>query len=218
MNTSQYKAAIWDMDGTLLNTLEDIAGALNQTLRAWGFPEHTPNETLDGIGHGSHYLCHWGSGLEGEKLEQFTAQYRATSINLTNPKTKPYPGIVDLLHHLKDRNIRLGIYTNKPQLWTEQLVHRHFGDELFDIIIGTTPNGYLKPDSGGIDEMCQRWGLQIDEVVMIGDSDVDWQTAANAHCRCICVSWGFGNKEKLRQLGASIVNTADELRDAVVGV
>ena len=74
MQTFHYKAAIWDMDGTLLNTLEDIAGGLNQTLRSWGLPEHSPCETLDGIGHGSKYLCQWGSGLSGEELDRFTTE------------------------------------------------------------------------------------------------------------------------------------------------
>ena len=63
--------------------------------------------------------------------------------------------------------------------------------------------------------MCRKWGIQIDEVVMIGDSDVDWQTASNAHCSCICVSWGFGDKGKLHQLGARIVDTANELQEVL---
>ena len=205
------------MDGTLLNTLEDIAGALNQTLIAWGLPPHTPHETLEGIGHGSRYLCQWASGLDGEKLDQFTTQYRANAVNLAQPKTRPYPGIPELLHQLKSSNFKLGIYTNKPQKWTEQLTKRHFGEGLFDIIIGTTPDGYLKPDPGGIDEMCGKWNISKDETVMIGDSDVDGQTAVHAKCPVICVSWGFGDKGKLRQLGAGIVDDTNELKEMLFG-
>ena len=205
------KAVIWDMDGTLLNTLEDISGALNQALRSWGLPEHSPYETLEGIGHGARYLCHWASGLEGEELDRFAAEYRSNAVHLSEPKTQPYPGIIEVLRHLKECGIKLGIYTNKPQRWTEQLVDRFFGQSLFDCIIGTTPDGWLKPDAGGIAHMCERWHLSEHEVVMVGDSEVDWQTARNAGCRAICVSWGFGDVGKLRQQGAMIVDSMQDL-------
>ena len=210
MNKS-IKAVIWDMDGTLLNTLEDISGALNQALRAWGLPEHSPHETLEGIGHGARYLCHWASGLEGEELDRFAAEYRSNAVHLSEPKTQPYPGIIELLGALKSRGMKLGIYTNKPQRWTEQLVDRFFGQSVFDCIIGTTPEVWLKHSAGGIEHMCGLWQMSAEDVVMVGDSDVDWQTAQNAGCRVICVSWGFGDSQRLRQLGADIVDTAQEL-------
>ena len=204
------------MDGTLLNTLEDIAGGLNQTLRSWGLPEHSPYEALDGIGHGSRYLCQWGSGLDGEELDRFTTEYRYNTVHLAEPKAQPYPGICELLKTLKGLGFRLGIYTNKPQDWTEQLVERFFGLSQFDMITGTRPGGYLKPDPGGILEMCRLWQVSPAETLMIGDSEVDWQTSINAGCPGICVSWGFGDRQKLEAIGVNMVHTADALRDAIL--
>ena len=209
------KAVFWDLDGTLLNTLNDIAAALHQTLTAWGLPTHQPHETLDGIGHGSHYLCHWGSGLEGEQLNQFTTQYRYNAVHLEHPQTCPYPDIPQILADLKSRGVKLAIYTNKPQLWSEQLAAKFFGPDFFDAIIGTSPDGWLKPDPGGLLHLCQTWDLTPTNTVMVGDSEVDWETAKNAGCPCICVTWGFGNYPNLRALNANLIDTPDELRRAL---
>ena len=206
------RGVIWDMDGTLLNTLEDITAALNKTLRNYGLPEHQPRETLDGIGHGSRYLCEWGSGLHGDILDKFTTEYRANAVNLENPQTRPFDGIVDLLHDFHNRGLYMGIYTNKPQLWTEKLVHRHFGNGLFDIVIGTTAEGLLKPDPEGIFRMCRAWHLDVREVVMIGDSEVDVETACNAGCPCICMAYGFGRMDVIHNMGIQIAEDANALR------
>ena len=205
------RGVVWDMDGTLLDTLEDIAGALNMTLRAYGLPEHSPRETLDGIGHGARYLCAWGSGLEGEALDRFAKDYRANAIAQNNPNTRPFEGIVDLLAELKSRGVRLGIYTNKPQQWTEILIAQFFGESVFDMVIGTTAEGLLKPDPEGIYRMCRAWGLDISEVVMVGDSEVDAQTAINAGCGCVCMTWGFGRMDVIRGLGVQMADDAGEL-------
>ena len=201
------------MDGTLLNTLEDIAAALNCTLRKYGLPEHDAHETLDGIGHGSRYLCAWGSGLEGEILDRFTTEYRANAVNLQHPKTRPYDGIVDLLGEWRARGMKMGIYTNKPQLWTEKLVHRHLGDDKFDSVIGTTPEGLLKPDPEGIFRMCRAWQLKVSDVVMIGDSEVDVETAQNAGCTCICMTYGFGRMDIIRSMGIRMADDVATLRE-----
>ena len=206
------RGVIWDMDGTLLNTLDDITAALNKTLRKYGLPEHLPHETLDGIGHGSRYLCEWGSGLQGSELDTFTTEYRANAVNLENPQTRPFDGMVDLLHDFRNRGMQMGIYTNKPQLWTEQLVHRHLGDDLFDMVIGTTPDGLLKPDPEGIFRMCRAWHLEVHEVVMIGDSEVDAETANRAGCPCICMAYGFGKLDVLRRMGIPIAADVNALK------
>lgn len=205
------RGVVWDMDGTLLNTLEDIAGGLNQALRAWGLPEHSAHEALDGIGHGSTYLCQWASGLAGEALEKFTQEYRWNTVHLEHPRTQPYAGIPELISLLKSRGIKLGIYTNKPQGWTEQLVERFFGHEAFDMVLGTVPGGVLKPSAEGLVRMSRQWGIPMSEIVMVGDSEVDFETAKNAGCRPVIVGWGFGRRDLLEGLGAFIVDTSDEL-------
>lgn len=216
LQSSHIRGLIWDMDGTLLNTLDDIAAALNETLRAHHLPEHAPLETLDGIGHGSRYLCEWGSGLQGEALDRFTEEYRSNAVNLAHPQTRPFDGIVELLHDLHGSGMKMGIYTNKPQLWTEKLVQRHLGENLFDCVIGTTAEGLLKPDPEGIFRMCRAWHLDVHEVVMIGDSEVDVQTAQNAGCACICMTYGFGRMAEIRRMGIPTADNAGALRALIV--
>lgn len=208
----QIKALVWDMDGTLLNTLDDIIGACNDTLRAWNLPERPKSEMIMFIGYGAKYLCHQSSGLEGDELMQFLLDYRKRTMSRDDPQTKVYPGIIRILERAKKCGMKLGIYTNKPQFWTEKLTKKFFGDNLFDAIVGVQEGCVLKPKSDGIDAMCAQWGIRQDEVIMIGDTPVDWETSKNSHCRGICVTWGFRTRKILEEAGADcIVDTAEEL-------
>lgn len=205
------KVVIWDMDGTLLNTLEDITAALNGELRAHGLPEHTPQETLAGIGHGARFLCQWGSGLQGDALERFVVSYHARAASLDNTHTHPFEGIPQALRLLSARGIRHAIYTNKPQKWTEILVQQFFDDIAFDVILGAGGGDILKPSAQGIACICQKLGVSVGDVVMVGDSMVDVETARNAQCDCVCFTWGFGRREELKASGVHLLNSAPAL-------
>ncbi len=206
------KGLIWDMDGTLLNTLDDIIGACNETLKAWGLPEKPKAEMTMYIGYGAKYLCHKSSGLEGDDLMAFLREYRGRTLTRDDPQTKVYDGIEGILERTKRQGMKQGIYTNKPQFWCEKLAKKFFKPGTFDGIVGVEEGKVLKPKPDGIVQMCRAWGIGTDEVVMIGDTPVDWETAKNTGCLGVCVTWGFRSREYLENAGISeIVETADEL-------
>ena len=208
-----YRAVIWDMDGTLLNTLGDIAGALNDTLIQWNLPTHSEKKVLEFIGHGAKYLCQCASGLQGEDLDRFHREYRQNSLSRNDPQTHPYPGIAEILSDLHNNDIKIGIYTNKPKEWCTKLAIRFFGAHTFDLIEGTDARNILKPDPTPILDMCKTWHIDPSQAVMIGDSDVDWKTAQNAGCMGICVSYGFRSRQCLVDAGATcIADSVSECR------
>ena len=216
MELQTVKALIWDMDGTLLDTLDDIVGAVNATLRKWGLLEKPKSELITYIGYGARHLCHGATQFEGDRLTQFLTEYRQMAIDRNDPETRIYPGIEAILHESRKHNIKLGVYTNKPQKWCTKLANKFFGEGIFDAIYGTYEGGILKPDPEGIWNMCRTWGILPEEAVMIGDQPVDVETAKNAHCKGVFVSWGFRSRQVLTQSGAEIiVDNAMELRSVL---
>lgn len=211
MEKRRIKGLIWDMDGTLLDTLDDIIGACNETLRAWGLPEKPKAEMTMYIGYGAKYLCHSSSGLEGESLTTFLNDYRNRTLTRDDPQTRIYAGIEGILKRMKGRGMKLGIYTNKPQFWCEKLTKKFFGEGLFDSIIGVEEGKVLKPRPDGIEQMCAAWGISVEDVVMIGDTPVDWETAKNTGCLGVCVTWGFRTRAYLEEAG--ILETAETAED-----
>lgn len=208
MRMKPYRALIWDMDGTLLNSLDDIIGACNETLDAYGLPRLPKSRMIQLIGYGARHLCQGASGLEGETLDRFMKDYRARAMGRDDPQTRAYPGIAETLSWARAQKIFLGIYTNKPQMWCTKLADKFFGAGMFDQIIGTTEEGLLKPDPEGIWRMCRAWGIEPHEAVMIGDSPVDYETSVRAGSQHLCVTWGFRARKVLEDAGAS--NLADD--------
>lgn len=216
MSGHTIKALIWDMDGTLLNTLDDIVGAVNATLRQWGLSEKSKQALLPFIGYGARHLCHGATGFEGDLLTQFLTEYRQMAIDRNDPETYIYPGIESLLHKSRHLGVKLGIYTNKPQKWCTKLANKFFGEGVFDAIYGTHEGGVLKPNPEGILWMCRQWEILPQDAVMIGDSPVDWETACNARSLGICVTWGFRTRRVLEEAGAEcIVDDSSALCDAI---
>lgn len=212
------RALIWDMDGTLLNTLDDIIGACYDTLDAYGLPRPDRAAMIQLIGYGARHLCHGASGLDGVMLDRFMKDYRARAMHRDDPKTRIYPGISETLQWARAKGLCLGIYTNKPQAWCEKLTEKFFGSGVFDKIIGTTAEGLLKPDPEGIWRMCRAWGIAPHEAVMIGDSPVDHETAVRAGCQHVCVTWGFRSRQVLEDAGAQILVDDHAALWALLGV
>lgn len=211
------KGLIWDMDGTLLNTLDDIIGACNATLKAYGLEERSKSEMLSLIGYGARHLCQGASRLEGERLEQFMKDYRARAVTQGDPTTHVYAGVSAYIAETRSRGIRHAIYTNKPQFWSQKLAVKFFPEGTFDYVLGTTEEGILKPDPEYIYRICRGWGFDLSEVVMIGDSPVDWEVAQRAGCGACCVSWGFRSRKVLEDAGATcICDKVDEFWDKIL--
>lgn len=196
---------IFDMDGTILNTLEDISAAVNYSLSAFNWPERTQNHIRKALGNGVKALisaCVPANTLEEELLkcvEVFKGYY---SQNMHN-KTRPYSGICQLCNELKNKNYHLAVVSNKFDSAVKELCNIYF-EGLFDIAIGESPQVRKKPEPDGVLAALKELGADKSAAVYIGDSEVDYTTALNAGIDAICVTWGFRDKEELSALGAKV--------------
>ena len=201
-----YKAAIFDLDGTILDTLQDLANSLNHALRENGFPERSLDEVRRFIGNGVRVLVRRGCpegtpDEEQEKVyESFQPHYRAHNRDFT----KPYEGIHPLLDALLERGIRTAVVSNKLHYAVVVLCEELF-PEKFEYMVGNTPEMAPKPAPDSVNLVIDRLGLDRKDIVYIGDTEVDVETAANAGIDCIGVDWGFRDGETLRRLGVKYV-------------
>lgn len=195
------KLAIFDLDGTLLDTLGDIAGACNHALQACGCPVHETQKYREFVGRGIMNL--FRSALpEDKRNEDMVLKMKTVFVPYYNEHkndlTRPYPGIPELLDALTAEEIRLAVASNKYQEATEELVARHFGGYSFACVLGQREGHPIKPDAGIIIEAVGACGdIRPDEVIYCGDSDVDMQTGLNAGVKTAGVTWGFRSREEL---------------------
>lgn len=206
MNT-KYKGIIFDLDGTLVNSLEDLADAMNEVLENLNFPTHSYEQYQYFIGNGLRNLV--VSALpDGQKSNTqidncYEAMIAIYSTACTQ-KTKPYDGILELVQHLKSNNIKLGVFSNKSDELTKVVVETIFPD-CFEAVIGLTTDNLKKPNPAKAIEISEIMGLSIDEMLFVGDSEVDMQTATNAHIYAVGVLWGYRTKEELMASGAQYI-------------
>jgi phosphoglycolate phosphatase len=195
------KLAIFDLDGTLLDTLGDIAGACNHALTVCGCPTHEVGEYKMFVGSGIMNLFRRALPEE-QRTEGMVMKMRDAFVQYydvhKDDMTRPYPGIEGLLDELTAKGIRLAVASNKYQEATEELVTRYFGTYRFACVLGQREGHPIKPDAGIIFEaMASCEGVRPDEVIYCGDSDVDMQTGINAGVRTVGVTWGFRSREEL---------------------
>lgn len=194
------RLVIFDLDGTLLDTLEDIADACNHALNECGFPSRNLDEYRKFVGRGIMNL--FRSALpEGHKDDDTVLRVRDAFVPYYNihkdDKTRPYPGTEELLDALTANGIMLAVASNKYQEATEELVRKHFCRYDFPCILGQREGKPIKPDAGIILEAMSCCGVKPEETVYCGDSDVDMQTGKNAGVKTIGVTWGFRTREEL---------------------
>lgn len=191
---------IFDLDGTILNTLDDLADAVNYALKYYHYPLRTYEEIRRFVGNGVKLLIQRAvpKDINNEQFEQtFELFKNYYSKNLHN-KTRPYEGIINLMETLKQQNINMGIVSNKYQS-AVSLLNKDFFKEYIDVAIGTRENMKTKPDPEAVDLAIQELGLdkKKDIIYYVGDSDVDIMTARNANLPIISVTWGFRTREEL---------------------
>lgn len=215
-----FKAIIFDLDGTLLNTLDDLADSCNYVLAQKGYPTFAAERYRSFVGNGAAILMTrihpQGTSQEelNDSLEKFTAYYSAHK----DIRTAPYPGIPDLLKKLKAEGIRLCVLSNKPHEISVQIVRQYFGDDAFDIIQGKSPRFPVKPDPTSCDYLIGKLGLDRREVLYVGDSQVDMQTGRNAGLTRCGVCWGFRSEEELKAEGADyLARSADDILKIMFG-
>ena len=213
-----YKAVIFDLDGTILDTLQDLANSVNHALRTHGYPERTLDEVRGFIGNGIRVLMRRScpadisEAAQEEALATFRVHYDAHCKDFTGP----YGGIHDLLAALKARGIRTAVVSNKIEPAVIVLCDEHFPGA-FEYMVGNRPDLAPKPSPDSVNEVIGKMGLDKKDIVYIGDTEVDIQTADNAGIDCIGVDWGFRDGDYLRDLGAKyIVNTPMEVLDIVL--
>ncbi len=207
------KAVIFDLDGTLLNTLEDLKESTNFALAYFGYPTRSLEEVRNFVGNGVRKLIERAvpkdcSNTE-ECLEIFKKNY---SENMYN-HTKPYNGILEILKNLHQENLKIGVVSNKFDAAVKDLCQKYFGD-LVDIAIGQNDDVPKKPAPNGVLKAMKILGSDKTSTLYAGDSDVDVQTAKNANLPCIGVTWGFRDRENLE--GANfIIDCPDEILEIV---
>ncbi len=206
------KLIIFDMDGTLLNTIDDLATATNYALEKNGFPLRTTDEIKQFVGNGVEKLIERALGEENLShfdtvYSDFLPYYSAHS----KDKTCAYKGIPELLTELKKRGIRLAVNTNKPQEPAAALTEEYFPG-IFDYTCGAKPENQKKPSPDGCNEIMKLFNISKEETIYIGDSDVDYLTGKNAKVHIISVTWGFRTKDFLVQKGAkTFIDKPDQL-------
>lgn len=214
----KYKAVIFDMDGTILNTLEDLKNATNYSLRQFGMPERSLEEVRMFVGNGIRKLVERAvpAGTPEEKIAQildvFLEYYEIHSAD----NTSPYPGILELVEKLKKSGIKTAVSTNKADVPAQELGREYFNG-IFDLIVGQQDGLKVKPAPDSVNKILSILDIQKKDAIYIGDSDVDVQTAKNSGLDFIGVSWGFRGREFLEKNGAkNIVDNANEILDLVI--
>ena len=201
----KYKAVIFDLDGTLLDTLEDLADSVNRVLQDKGLPTHPTEAFRYFVGNGVAMLV--SRALPPEKrndeltadcLEAFRREYNRN----WNMKTKPYNGVSELLDALTAKHIEMAVLTNKPQHFAELCIQEFFSGWKFAVILGQRDGVSMKPDPAGPREIIRCLGIPSQEFLYLGDSDVDMRTAVNANMVPIGAMWGFRSEKELREAGA----------------
>lgn len=195
---------IFDLDGTLLNTLNDLAASTNYALRWAGMPEHSVDDVRRFVGNGVKKLMERAipDGLDNPKFDETYATFRKHYLEHSLDTTKPYSGIPEVLAELKRRGKKLAIVSNKFYAATQELA-RHFFPETIEVAIGERENIRKKPAPDTVLEAMRQLGVGKEGTVYIGDSDVDIDTARNVGVPCISVLWGFRDRDFLIEHGAT---------------
>ena len=214
-----YKVAIFDLDGTLLNTLKDLADACNFALRSHGFSEHQIDEYKYFLGNGVYKLVERALPMDkkdGETVDKVLTEFKKYYEKHKSDFTKPYDGIEDLLIALKEAGIKTAVVSNKPHEFAVEIVERYFAKS-FDIVFGKREGYLAKPDPTTVIETLNYFECKKEEAVYIGDSDVDMFTGKNAGLFSIGVAWGFRGARELSAAGANkIVYTSEELLSEII--
>lgn len=211
----KYNTAVFDLDGTLLNTIDDLRDSVNYMLRLNGFPERTTGEVLTFVGNGIAKLVELSlpEKFSTEEFNKYLSQFRNHYSQNSKNKTCPYEGINDILAYLKGRGVKISVVSNKVDDQTKLLCKEYFGGNV-DFAVGQKPGVEKKPAPDGVLDALKNISGKKEEAVYIGDSEVDYKTARNSGLDFIGVSWGYRGREFLENLGAkTIIDAPEELKE-----
>ena len=218
------KMILWDLDGTLIDTLDDLGEAVSHTLRLRGLPTHGREDYRRMVGHGVRNLVKRalmasrvqiedtpdGEALVDEVLADFKAYYSAH----IDDYSRPYPGICELLAELDSAGVKMAVVSNKFQEGTDHLIREFFPKIRFAAILGNRPGYPLKPDPAIVEEALARAGVLRSDALLVGDSPTDMHTAENGGIDSLAVSWGYRTREDLAAY--RIVESVADLRKIIL--
>lgn len=214
-----YNPIIFDLDGTLLNSLADLMAAGNYALEQYGFPTHTEGEYQYFVGNGIPKLIEriCPSDSDSETLNRvyksFSEYYEIHKSDLT----RPYEGMRELLEELTQRGITAACNTNKDSNFAEELLRQFYGDTITEVV-GAGRGFEIKPAPGAAKYLAEKYAREGFKPLYVGDSNVDMQTALNANMDVCAVLWGFRTREELEQYNpAHIAENAEQLREIILG-
>lgn len=205
----QYHTYIFDLDGTLISSLEDLAASTNYALRQYDMPEHSLEDIRMFVGNGVKKLMERAipNGTDNPLFEDTYRTFRQHYMQHNLDQTRPYPGIMEMLERLNKEGKRVAVVSNKFYAATQELC-RHFFGNLVEVAIGEREGISKKPAPDTVLEAIRQLGVEKEGCVYIGDSDVDIDTARNSGLPCISVLWGFRDKEFLLAHGATTFITS----------
>jgi phosphoglycolate phosphatase len=201
----KYTAIIFDLDGTLLNTLDDIADAANSVLDDRGFPRHEPDAYRVFVGDGVKVLISRILPVDNRDSQTITECVQAFGKiygRLWDQKTRPYDGVVDLLDQLSARGIPLSVLSNKPENFTQRCINKFLPRPHFEVILGDNGQIARKPDPEGALMIAAQLGIPTENFIFVGDTPIDMKTAAAAGMHPVGVGWGFRKAQELIDAGA----------------
>ncbi|MDP4281990.1 MAG: HAD family hydrolase [Bacteroidota bacterium] len=204
MSQYSFTGVIFDLDGTLINSVEDLADSMNIVLTGNHYPVHDLSAYKTFIGNGIRNLVNIAlpeSARDEHTIEECYRQMMDVYNNNCVNKTKPYEGIIDLLSILKSREMKLGVFSNKADVFTKKIVQTLLPG-YFDVIMGLNAEALKKPNPYGVLQICKKLDVSHENMVFVGDSGIDMKTAINAGMYGVGVLWGFRTKEELLADGA----------------
>lgn len=207
------KMVIFDLDGTLLDTLDDLCNSVNYSLRTNNFPERSLAEVRTFVGNGIRLLIERSvpEGTSKELIDKTFECFKTYYAVHCNDKTKTYPGVMDMLKELKKNGYKIAVLSNKAQYAVTKLCDIYFNN-LLDDAVGARENVAKKPSPDALYICAENNNINLNNVIYVGDSDVDIATANNAGVRGIAVTWGFRSRELLIKCGAeNLADNTDEL-------
>jgi phosphoglycolate phosphatase len=214
----KYKLVIFDLDGTVLNTLDDLADSLNHSLKLFGYSERTIDEVRNFVGNGIRKLIERGvpEGTSESDIEKVHAEFTAYYKQHCSDKTRAYDGIGKVIENLRNAGCYTAVVSNKADYAVQELCSHYFSG-LFDYAVGERDGIARKPAPDSVNEVLKKSGVSRENAVYIGDSDVDIMTAKNAGMDCIGVEWGFRGRKFLMEHGAEvIVSQPDEIERIII--
>ena len=203
------KAVLFDLDGTLLDTLEDLADSTNAVLSAHGFPGHPVARYRTMVGDGAETLLRRALppalGKDPDAVRRFTQEMRAEYDKRWNLKTKPYAGVPEALERIGTLGVKRAVLSNKPDSFVGKILRYYLPGVAFDAAFGQKPGAPVKPDPAGALEISMLLGVQPNEFLYLGDTNTDMRTAHAAGMFPVGALWGFRTEEELLQSGAAAI-------------